>query len=48
MHCHHCLKHPAAGLAVYRRCREVFERELGVAPSNKTEALHAKLRQLSH
>ncbi|MBU1426021.1 MAG: hypothetical protein KKH12_03275 [Gammaproteobacteria bacterium] len=47
MQCHYCLKQPAAGLAVYQRCREALERELGVFPSSKTEELHTRLRQLS-
>ncbi|MBU1426026.1 MAG: hypothetical protein KKH12_03305 [Gammaproteobacteria bacterium] len=47
MQCHSCLKQPAAGIAVYQRCREALERELGVFPSSKTEELHTQLRQLS-
>lgn len=48
MQCHYCLKQPAAGLAVYQRCREVLQRELAVLPSGKTAELHAKLLQLSN
>ena len=32
-----------AALAQYRRCREILHRELGVAPDEETEALHAQI-----
>ncbi|MDX1401446.1 MAG: BTAD domain-containing putative transcriptional regulator, partial [Kiloniellales bacterium] len=36
---------PGAALAQYRRCREILERELKVAPDAKTEALHSQILQ---
>jgi DNA-binding SARP family transcriptional activator len=43
MRCHLELGQRPDGLAVYRRCRETLARELKLAPSAKTESLHAAL-----
>jgi DNA-binding SARP family transcriptional activator len=36
----------ADALAAYRRCRNTLARELQVAPSARTEALHAALLRI--
>lgn len=43
MRCHLDAGRCAEGLAVYRRCAELLERVLGVAPSTETEALRRAL-----
>jgi DNA-binding SARP family transcriptional activator len=43
MRCHLDLGQRSDGLAVYQRCRETLARELKLAPSAKTESLHAAL-----
>jgi len=45
MHCYQCLKRPAEGLAVYERCRQTLERELGVGPAAETERLRREAEQ---
>ena len=40
MRCYLALHQPAEVEHVYRRCRHVLKRELGLAPSPTTEALH--------
>jgi DNA-binding SARP family transcriptional activator len=44
MRCHRALHRPAEVEHVYRRCRDVLKRELGVEPSGETETLIKSLR----
>ena len=40
MRCYQTLHQPAEAEHIYHRCRDVLKRELGLAPSPATEALH--------
>ena len=44
MRCYQTLHQPAEVEHVYRRCRDTLKRELGLAPSPATEALHQPLK----
>lgn len=44
MHCALQLQRPAEGLAAYQRLRRMLSIVLGVAPSDRSEALHRQLR----
>lgn len=45
MVCFHNLGRHADAVKVYRRCRDILEAVLGVAPSEKTEEIYKKIRQ---
>jgi two-component SAPR family response regulator len=44
LRCHRQLQQPAEGLRAYRRCHDMLSREMGLAPSPATEALHQALK----
>ncbi len=45
MRLRYLLSDQAGALAAYRRCQEVFQRELGVAPSAATQSLASEIRR---
>ncbi len=48
MRCYLQLGRPAEGLAIYARCEQILDAELGVAPSAETQALRQKLIAAGH
>ena len=45
MHCHQELGEHSEALQVYRRCRELLTRVLGIPPNAKTQALYHSVRE---
>ena len=48
MRCYLQLGRPAEGLAIYARCEQILDAELGVAPSAETRALRQELVNAGH